>query len=81
MAAKRDHKNISQSYNQSPKQEVNIQVIRHIRRIVKRDYWLRHACLCALNNMAHTEWIFMKFDECFLKICWENSNFIKIKQE
>jgi hypothetical protein len=34
---------------------------RHVRKIAKSDYLLRHVCLSARNNSAPTERIFMKF--------------------
>jgi len=52
----------------------------------KSDYLLRHVCMSicptAWNNWAATGPIFMKFYTClFLKICPENSSFIKVRQE
>jgi len=42
----------------------------------KSDYFIRHVCLCAWNNSAHTGRIFMIFDSplFFSKICQDNSS-------
>jgi len=36
-------------------------VFKHVRKIAKSDYWLRHVCPCPWNNSAPTGRIFMQF--------------------
>ena len=61
--------------------QVDEPVFRYVRKTARSDYLLRHVCPFAGNNMTPSRWILIKFDIWFMKICRENSSFIKIGQE
>ena len=56
---------------------------RCVRRIAKRDYFLRHVCLSVRVERLYSNFrIFVKLIfEYFSKICQENISFIKVGQE
>jgi hypothetical protein len=64
-----------------------IYIFRHVRRTAKSDYQLRHLSVClSVFPQGATDLPLGVFSwnvifQCFLKICWENSSFIKIWQE